>query len=78
MNLFLNNLSVELLTSPTEDIGKLLACLSKIKIGGKSDLLSSIQVAQLSLKHRKNKNVKLIILFYVYVYNPYNCREAKK
>mmetsp|Transcript_24205 Transcript_24205/g.22009 ORF Transcript_24205/g.22009 Transcript_24205/m.22009 type:complete len:390 (-) Transcript_24205:43-1212(-) len=47
---------VELLVSPTEDIGKILACFSKIKIGGESDLATTIQISQLALKHRKNKN----------------------
>ena len=48
--------SVELLVSPTEDIGKILACFSKLRIGGKSNFSSSVQIAQLALKHRKNKN----------------------
>eukprot|EP01041_Mallomonas_annulata_P003290 gene3290-6518_t len=47
---------VELLVSPTEDIAKILAAFSKINIGGKSDFCNAIQIAQLGLKHRKNKN----------------------
>lgn len=47
---------VELLVSPTEDISKILACFSKLTLGGKSDFGSSVQIAQLALKHRKNKN----------------------
>lgn len=48
--------SVELLVSPTEDIGKILACFAKISIGGKADFSTTVQIAQLALKHRKNKN----------------------
>lgn len=47
---------VELLVSPTEDIGKILACFSKIKLGGHADFATTVQIAQLALKHRKNKN----------------------
>jgi 26S proteasome regulatory subunit N10 len=42
--------------SPTEDIGKILACFSKIKLGGHADFATTVQIAQLALKHRKNKN----------------------
>ena len=55
---------MELITSPTEDQSKLLASLAKIKIFGKSDFVSSVQIAQLSLKYRKNVNGgKRIIVF---------------
>ena len=47
---------MELLVSPTEDIGKILACFAKIQISGKSDFATTVQIAQLALKHRKNKN----------------------
>ena len=55
---------VELMSSPTEDQSKLLASLAKIKIFGKSDFASAVQVAQLSLKYRRNMNGgKRIIVF---------------
>ena len=42
----------------------MLASLAKIKIFGKSDFVSSVQIAQLSLKYRKNVNGgKRIIVF---------------
>eukprot|EP01040_Poterioochromonas_malhamensis_P003257 gene3257-3471_t len=47
---------VDTLASPTEEAGKVLACFARIKMGGKSDLVTAIQIAQLALKHRKNKN----------------------
>lgn len=55
---------VELLVSPTEDNGKILAALASVKLGGKSDLLISLQIASLALLHRKNTNAaKRIIAF---------------
>ncbi len=43
--------------SPTEEIGKVLAAFALVKLDGKStDLSTAVQIAQLALKHRKNKN----------------------
>ena len=47
---------VELLVSPTEDPGKVLACFTKVTSAGKNDFCTAVQIAQLALKHRKNKN----------------------
>lgn len=47
--------SVEVLVSPTEDIGKILAAFARVSNNGTCDFSSSIQIAQLALKHRKNK-----------------------
>jgi hypothetical protein len=47
---------VDLLVSPTEDAGKILACFTRVSTGGKTDFSSAVQIAQLALKHRKNKN----------------------
>ena len=47
---------VELLVSPTEDPGKVLACFTKVSSSGKNDFCTAVQIAQLALKHRKNKN----------------------
>ena len=55
---------VELMTSPTEDQSKLLASLAKIKLFGESNFASAVQIAQLSLKYRRNMNGgKRIIVF---------------
>jgi len=62
---------VELLVSPTDDIGKLLTALHKIPIRGGGELLSdvdvpaSVQVASLALKHRRNKNGQQRIVIFV-------------
>lgn len=57
--------SVDLLVSPTQEAGKVLASFSKIKLCGKADLTTSIQIAQLALKHRKNKNGSQRIIVFV-------------
>eukprot|EP01087_Luapelamoeba_hula_P017113 TRINITY_DN536_c0_g1_i1.p1 TRINITY_DN536_c0_g1~~TRINITY_DN536_c0_g1_i1.p1 ORF type:complete len:390 (+),score=88.72 TRINITY_DN536_c0_g1_i1:52-1221(+) len=48
--------SPEVLVTPSPEIGKILTALHALKITGEVDLISSIQVAQLALKHRQNKN----------------------
>ncbi|KAL1407296.1 proteasome regulatory particle base subunit rpn10 [Vanrija albida] len=57
--------SPSLLVTPTNDIGKLLSALNKASIGGVSDLITSIQVAQLALKHRENKNQRQRVVVFV-------------
>jgi len=47
---------IDLRVSPTEEIGKILASFAGIPIGGRTDLTTAVQIAQLALKHRKNKN----------------------
>ncbi|TDH68566.1 hypothetical protein CCR75_005661 [Bremia lactucae] len=47
--------SVQVLASPTDNMGSLLSAIHRIKIGGSTQLSNSIQVAQLALKHRRNK-----------------------
>jgi len=55
---------VEVMTSPTDDMGKILKATSDIKIGGKCRFGAGLQTAQLALKHRKNKNGgQRIVLF---------------
>ena len=54
-----------LLITPTNDIGKLLSSLAKSNIGGLSDLTTAIQIAQLALKHRENKNQRQRIVVFV-------------
>merc|ERR1719159_2270777 len=56
---------IEVLLTPSTDIGRMTAEMNKIKIGGTSDLLRGIQTAQLALKHRQNKNQKQRIIAFV-------------
>lgn len=46
---------VELLVSPTDDMGKILNGLHNIAIGGECRFANAIRVAQLALKHRREK-----------------------
>ena len=54
----------DVLVTLGNDPTSIQTCLSNLEINGKSDLLSAISVAQLALKHRKNKNGgQRIVLF---------------
>lgn len=47
--------SVQVLASPTENMGTLLNAVHSVHIGGELKLSNAIQVAQLALKHRRTK-----------------------
>ncbi|KAG2510423.1 hypothetical protein JM18_008924 [Phytophthora kernoviae] len=47
--------STQVLASPTDNMGTLLSAIHRVKVGGTMKLANSIQVAQLALKHRRNK-----------------------
>lgn len=47
--------SIQVLASPTDNMGTLLSAIHRVKVGGTMKLANSIQVAQLALKHRRNK-----------------------
>jgi len=53
------------LVTLTSDLGKILSSLHEVKIGGSFDFLASMQVAQLVLKHRQNKNQHQRIIVFV-------------
>ncbi|CAI0445241.1 unnamed protein product [Linum tenue] len=55
---------VRVLTTPTTDLGKLLACMHGLEIGGELNIASAIQIAQLALKHRQNKNQRQRIIVF--------------
>lgn len=55
---------VRVLVTPTSDLGKILACMHGLEIGGESNLVSGIQIAQLALKHRQNKNQQQRIIVF--------------
>lgn len=56
---------VEVMITPTSDLGRMITELAKIKVGGSADILRAIQTAQLALKHRQNKNQKQRIIAFV-------------
>ncbi|CAD5175859.1 unnamed protein product [Musa acuminata subsp. malaccensis] len=55
---------VRVLVTPTSDLGKILACMHGLEIGGEMNLTAGIQVAQLALKHRQNKKQKQRIIVF--------------
>jgi 26S proteasome regulatory subunit N10 len=57
--------SPEVLVTPTQDQGKILAALHHVKVSGSVHFASSIKVAQLALRHRQNKNSKQRIIAFV-------------
>jgi len=65
---------VEVQVALTADIGKILSLSHGIKVGGLANLSAGIQVAQLSLKHRQNKNQRQRII--VFVGSPVNEEES--
>ncbi|KAK8947960.1 26S proteasome non-ATPase regulatory subunit 4 [Platanthera guangdongensis] len=56
---------VRVLVTPTSDLGKILACMHGLEIGGVLNLVSGVQIAQLALKHRQNKNQQQRIIVFV-------------
>ncbi|KAI9323552.1 hypothetical protein BX666DRAFT_1821769, partial [Dichotomocladium elegans] len=57
--------SPEVLVTLTSDVGKILTALHGVKISSKADFLTGIQIAQLALKHRQNRNQRQRIIIFV-------------
>ncbi|KAG5239103.1 26S PROTEASOME NON-ATPASE REGULATORY SUBUNIT 4-like protein ISOFORM X1 [Salix viminalis] len=55
---------VRVLTTLTSDLGKILSCMHGLEVGGEMNLSAGIQVAQLALKHRQNKNQQQRIIVF--------------
>jgi 26S proteasome regulatory subunit N10 len=57
----------ELLVSPTSDIGKILGAIHSLNVQSTTtyDVMSSVQIASLALKHRRNKNGSQRIVLFV-------------
>lgn len=55
---------VRVLVTPTTDLGKILACMHGLDMGGEVNLTAGIQIAQLALKHRQNKNQQQRIIVF--------------
>ncbi|OAY77978.1 26S proteasome non-ATPase regulatory subunit [Ananas comosus] len=56
---------VRVLVTPTSDLGKILACMHGLEVGGEANLPAGIQIAQLALKHRQNKKQQQRIIVFV-------------
>ncbi|KAF9141968.1 hypothetical protein BG015_001082, partial [Linnemannia schmuckeri] len=57
--------SPKVLVTFTADIGKILTALHNVAIGGQVSFSTSVQIAQLALKHRQNKNQRQRIIVFV-------------
>lgn len=57
--------SPEVLATLTQDIGKIFSALHSSKLSGSLNLASGINVAQLALKHRQNKNQRQRVVAFV-------------
>ncbi|KAK4562281.1 hypothetical protein RGQ29_004950 [Quercus rubra] len=55
---------VRVLATPTSDLGKILACMHGLEMGGEANIAAGIQVAQLALKHRQNKHQQQRIIIF--------------
>jgi len=60
-----NGAKAEVLVSLTQDVGRLLSSVASLKIGGEIDFSAALQVSQLILKHRQNKNQHQRIISFV-------------
>ncbi|KAK6588291.1 26S proteasome regulatory subunit S5A [Cryptosporidium xiaoi] len=56
---------IELRVTPTSDLGKAMHSIVGMRLCGKIDIMRGIQIAQLALKHRLNKNLKQRIICFV-------------
>lgn len=56
-----------MLVTHSKDLGQILQAIHKTssKIGGEIDIPTAINVAQLALKHRENKNLRQRIIVFV-------------
>ncbi|KAF9918326.1 hypothetical protein BX616_009341 [Lobosporangium transversale] len=57
--------SPKVLVTFTSDMGKILSALHNVSIGGRASFTTSVQIAQLALKHRQNKNQRQRIIVFV-------------
>ncbi|CAD2098563.1 hypothetical protein YYG_02346 [Plasmodium vinckei petteri] len=56
---------IKVKVSLTNDIGQLLSCIHDIKIDGSCDIIRSLLIAQLALKHRVDKNLEQKIIVFI-------------
>jgi hypothetical protein len=52
------------LVTPTPDLGKVLNSMTDIPVEGETNISASVQIAQLALKHRQNKNQRQRIVIF--------------
>lgn len=67
-----------MLVSPTENIGKILSTFAEIQPSGAPDFAVSVSIAQLALRHRKNKNGGQRIIIFIGSPVTSDAKELKK
>jgi 26S proteasome regulatory subunit N10 len=55
----------QVLVTLCDDLGKILQALHRVSIHGQSDIATALQIAQLALKHRQNKNQRQRVFLFV-------------
>jgi len=55
----------QVLVTPTQDLGRVLNCMTEIDVEGHSNFSAAVQIAQLALKHRQNKNQRQRVVIFV-------------
>jgi len=55
----------EVLVNLTADIGKIISSVHSVKLGGRVNFSDGLQIAQLALKHRQNKDQKQRIVVFI-------------
>lgn len=53
------------LVTPTPDLGKVLSAMQDLRVEGEVRLSTAVQIAQLALKHRENKNQRQRIVLFI-------------
>eukprot|EP00798_Chlamydomonas_sp_ICE-L_P015628 gene15628-21733_t len=53
------------LVTPTPELGKVLNSMTEIIVEGESNICASLQISQLALKHRQNKNQRQRIVVFI-------------
>ena len=54
-----------MLVTPTPDLGKVLSAMQSMRIEGEARLSTAVQIAQLALKHRQNKNQRQRVVIFI-------------
>ncbi|KAL4423804.1 hypothetical protein ABPG75_001105 [Micractinium tetrahymenae] len=55
----------QVLVTPTPDLGKVLNAMQDMRIEGDVNLATAVQIAQLALKHRQNKNQRQRVVIFI-------------
>ncbi|CRG98088.1 proteasome subunit alpha type 5, putative [Plasmodium gallinaceum] len=66
---------IKVKVSLTNDIGQLLSCIHDIKLDGTCDIIRSLLIAQLALKHRVDKNLEQKII--LFIGSPFDVNEKQ-